>query len=68
MDAVTISSKFQVVIPKHIRQTLNLVAGQRMQVRLRGCTVELVPEKTVASLRGKWPTLDATVMREKDRV
>ena len=68
MSTVAISPKFQVVIPKDIRRALNLVSGQRMEVKLNGDKVEFIPEKTVASLRGRWPGTDTRVVRDADRV
>ncbi len=68
MSTVALSPKFQVVIPKDIRRALNLVAGQRMEVKLNGDKVEFIPEKTVASLRGRWPGMDTQVVRDADRV
>ena len=68
MFTVALSPKFQVVIPKDIRRTLNLVSGQRMEVKLNGEKVEFIPEKTLASLRGRWPKIDTRVVRDADRV
>lgn len=68
MPTVTVSTKFQVVIPKDIRDALKLVAGQRMEVRLSGGKVEFVPERSILSYRGHWPGLDSTVQRDDDRV
>lgn len=68
MSTVALSPKFQVVIPKDIRRALNLVSGQRMEVQLNGDKVEFIPEKTVASLRGRWPDMDTRVVRDADRV
>ena len=68
MNTVAVSPKFQVVIPKDIRRALNLVSGQRMAVQLNNGKVEFIPEKTVASLRGRWPGLDTRIVREADRV
>jgi AbrB family looped-hinge helix DNA binding protein len=68
METVALSPKFQVVIPKEIRRALQLVAGQRMQVRLNDGIVEFIPEKTIASLRGRWPGIDTQILREADRV
>ena len=68
MTTVALSPKFQVVIPKDIRRALNLVSGQRMQVQLNGDKVEFIPEKTIASLRGRWPGMDTRVVRDVDRV
>jgi AbrB family looped-hinge helix DNA binding protein len=68
MSTVALSPKFQVVIPKDIRRALNLVSGQRMEVQLNGDKVEFIPEKTIASLRGRWPGVDTRVERDADRV
>ena len=68
MNSVALSPKFQVVIPKHIREALNLISGQRMQVRLNKGRVTFEPEKTMASMRGRWPGLDTTITRDADRV
>ena len=68
MSTVALSPKFQVVIPKYIRRALNLVSGQRMEVKLNGDKVEFIPEKTLASLRGRWPGMDTRVVRDADRV
>ena len=67
MNTVALSPKFQVVRPKEIRRSLNLVAGQRMLVQLNEGKVEFIPEKTIASLRGRWPGMDTRVVREADR-
>lgn len=61
MLAVRISSKFQTVIPKRIRQHLNFKPGQRLQVFKRDGRTELAPEKDVASLRGFPRGIDATL-------
>ena len=68
MNTVAVSPKFQVVIPKDIRRALNLVSGQRMAVQLNDGKVEFIPEKTVASLRGRWPGIDTHIVRDADRV
>jgi AbrB family looped-hinge helix DNA binding protein len=68
MTTVSVSPKFQVVIPKEIRQALNLFSGQRMEVRLSEGKVEFVPEQTILSYRGRWPGIDSAIVREADRV
>ncbi len=68
MNTVSVSPKFQVVIPKEIREALGLTSGQRMHVRLVGGKVEFVPEKSILSYRGRWPGLDSRVARDVDRV
>jgi AbrB family looped-hinge helix DNA binding protein len=52
MTSVVLSPKFQIVIPKDARKALNLVAGQRMEARVVGDRVELVPELPITSIRG----------------
>ena len=67
MSAVTISPKFQVVIPKEIRERLELRPGQRVQVMLYGDRIEFVPEQPVAKMRGFLRGIDTDVPREGDR-
>jgi AbrB family looped-hinge helix DNA binding protein len=68
MNVVTVSPKFQVVIPKEVREAMGIVAGQRVQVMVHRDRIELVPLRPMRSLRGKLKGLDTSVPREKDRV
>jgi len=69
MDAVTISPKFQVVIPKSVRDQLQLVPGQTVQVFARGDRVEFIPVRTAAQLRGMLRGVGEKFVREEaDRV
>jgi len=68
MSTVSVSPKFQVVIPKDIREALHLVAGQRMEAGLNDGKVEFVPERSILSYRGRWPGIESTVVRDADRV
>lgn len=68
MEAVKISPKFQVVIPRRIREDLKLVAGQRMQVVAYGNRIELIPEKTITEMQGFLKGIDTYVERESDRI
>jgi AbrB family looped-hinge helix DNA binding protein len=68
MNTVTVSPKFQVVIPTEVREAMGIVAGQRVQVMVHRDHIELVPLRPMRSLRGRLPGLDTTVPREKDRV
>jgi AbrB family looped-hinge helix DNA binding protein len=53
MTSVAISPKFQVVIPRAVRQQLNLKAGQRVHVRANEAgQVVIEPELDIMSLRG----------------
>ena len=69
MNTVTVSPKFQVVIPKDIRESAGIRAGQKLAVFRVGDVIELVPIKDVRSMRGSLPGLSTDVDRsEYDRV
>ena len=65
---VTISSRFQVVIPKDVRERLNLKPGQKVQAIPFKGRVELIPLSPIESMRGFLKGIDTTVPREDDRV
>lgn len=67
MEAISVSPKFQVVIPRRIREALNILPGQKMQVLQYGDRVEFVPLKSLADARGFLAGMDTTVEREADR-
>jgi len=67
MAAVTVSPKFQVVIPKEIRRKLGLRPGQRIQLVVYGDRIELIPVKPPKRLRGFLKGIDTRVPREEDR-
>jgi AbrB family looped-hinge helix DNA binding protein len=68
MTTVTISPKYQVVIPKSIRDSLGLKPGQKIQAIEYNGRVELVPVRPVREMRGFLSGIDTTVPREDDRV
>lgn len=68
MNAVSISPKFQVVIPKNIRELLHLVPGQKVQVIPYEGRVEMIPERNIADMRGFLKGIDITLEREGDRL
>jgi AbrB family looped-hinge helix DNA binding protein len=67
MDCVTVSSKFQVVIPQRVRESLGVRPGEKMQVVLYGDRIELIPQRPARALRGLLRGIDTSVPREKDR-
>jgi AbrB family looped-hinge helix DNA binding protein len=67
MAAVKVSPKFQVVIPKEVRQKLGLSPGQRIQVVVYGDRIELIPVRPVERMRGFLKGIDTRVPREEDR-
>ncbi len=66
MSEVTLSSKFQVVIPKEVREQLNLQAGQKMQVIARGNTITMVPVYPPYKLRNMFKGMDTNFVREEN--
>ena len=68
METAKISPKFQVVIPKKIRDTLNLSPGQKVQMISYGNRIEIIPLKEMSEMRGFLKGIDTTVEREPDRV
>jgi len=68
MHTVTISPKFQVVIPKAIRESLRLHPGQRVQAIAYRNRIELVPVRSAKAMRGFLKGIDTHVPREDDRV
>lgn len=68
MDSVTISPKFQIVIPQKIRRALNLYPGQKVQVIQYNGRVELVPMHSIKDLRRFVKGINTDVEREVDRV
>jgi AbrB family looped-hinge helix DNA binding protein len=69
METVTISPKYQVVIPKSVRRQLRLVPGQKVQVIAYGDRIEFIPLKSARQLRGMLRGLDTTFERDReDRV
>jgi AbrB family looped-hinge helix DNA binding protein len=68
METVKISPKFQVVIPKKIRDALHLRAGQILQVIEYGDRIELIPERELSDMRGFLKGINTNFDREPDRL
>jgi len=68
MLMVTVSPKYQVVIPKTIREAFNLRPGQRMQIMEYEGRIELIPERDLKELRGFLKGINTEFKREEDRV
>lgn len=67
MEQVTISPKFQVVIPKKIREKLGLKAGQKIEAIEYNGIIQLVPVKTADELKGLLGDVEIEIDRETDR-
>ena len=67
METVTISPKYQVMIPKQVRDQLCLLPGQKIQVTAYGNCIQLIPVRPMRELRGYLKGLDTSVERAADR-
>ncbi len=63
---ITLSPKFQIVIPKEVRSQLNLKAGIKLQVFAYQGRIEIVPDEEIQKLEGRYQSLK-TFTRETDR-
>lgn len=63
---LTLSAKFQVVIPKHIREAMGLQAGMPLQVLQYGDRIEIVPLRPMQAARGLCRGMDPTFERDED--
>ncbi|MCA9372295.1 AbrB/MazE/SpoVT family DNA-binding domain-containing protein [Candidatus Woesebacteria bacterium] len=68
MKIVTVSPKFQVVIPKDIRKQSNITSGMKMAVEYKKNQIRFIPLEPLQSMRGILKGIDTTVKREKDRI
>ena len=68
MQTVTLSPKYQVVIPKSVRNALDLRPGQKMQVIEYNGRIEFIPERDIAELRGFLKGINTEFEREDDRI
>lgn len=68
MYSVTVSPKFQVVIPRPVRDSLKLKAGQKIQVLEYDGRIEMIPEKDITELYGFLEGINTDFEREEDRV
>ena len=69
MEAVTVSPKYQVVIPLKVREMLRIKSGQKMQIIAYNNRVVLIPVRPIKEARGSLKGMDSTVDRdEADRV
>ena len=68
MSIVTLSPKFQVVIPQRIRETLGLKPGQKVEAIQYLDRIEFIPVRSPRAMRGFLKGINTTVPRNKDRV
>ena len=68
MDTVTLSPKFQVVIPQAIRESLHLTEGEKMRVLRYADRVEFIPVRPIQQMRGLLRGMNTIIERENDRL
>jgi len=68
MTAVTVSPKYQVVIPKDVRESMGIYSGQKIQVLTYQNRIELIPIKPMKKMRGFLKGIDTDIVRDKDRI
>ena len=68
MEEVTVSPKFQVVIPRKVRESLHIQPGQKIQVIQYEGRVELIPIRPMGEARGFLAGIDTAIEREPDRI
>ena len=67
MTVVTVSPKYQIVIPREVREKLHLVPGQKVHVISYLNRIEVIPEKKISDMRGFLRGIDTSFEREADR-
>ncbi len=67
MQTVTVSPKFQVVIPKLIRDALHLRPGQKLKIMEFDGRIELIPDRPISELQGFLKGINTDFIREGDR-
>ena len=68
MQTVTVSPKYQVVIPKHIRESMRLRPGQKLTVIVYDGRIELIPDRDISELKGFLKGIKTEFVREDDRL
>ena len=68
MQTVTISPKFQVVIPQRVREAMGLRSGEKAHVIAFRNRIEIIPLRDIRKLRGYLKGIDSSLERDADRV
>ena len=68
MKTVTVSSKYQVVIPKEVREKIGLQVGTKLEIISYGNRIELVPVLPMKKLKGIFKGINTDIKREEDRI
>ena len=68
MTTVTVSPKYQIVIPKEIRESMGIFSGQKIQIMSYQGRIELIPLRPMKEMKGFLEGIDTSVVREEDRI
>jgi AbrB family looped-hinge helix DNA binding protein len=68
MTTLTVSSKYQIVLPAHMRANLGIKPGEKLHAIEYAGRIELVPVRSMQSARGSLRGIDTTVDRDVDRL
>ena len=68
MPTVKVSPKYQVVIPKEVRESMGIKPGQEVHIMVYAGRIELIPLKPIEELRGMLKGIDTAIERDPDRL
>ena len=68
METVTVSPKYQVVIPNRVRKLLGVEPGHKVKVIVYDNRIEMIPVRPIQEARGLLKGIDTAVARESDRL
>lgn len=68
MATVKVSPKYQIVIPREVREAMGIRPGQKIEVFVYDGRIQLVPVKRIREMRGFLKGMDSTIERDGDRV
>lgn len=66
MNEVTVSSKYQIVIPRELRGEMGIYKGQKLRVIRCGNRLEIIPSRTIAEMEGAFPGLSSEGLRDEE--
>lgn len=68
VTTVTVSPKYQIVIPKEIRKSMGIFSGQKVQIMSYQGRIEVIPLRPMKEMKGFLEGIDTSVVREEDRI
>ena len=68
MKTVTVSPKYQIVIPREVRESMGIQPGEKVQAMQYENRIEFIPVRKIKKMRGFLKGIDTVVERDKARV